>query len=57
VVEGAFTVKVAHELAHRHGVDMPIVDAVHAIVDSGAAPADVIAKLLARPAGREIRVE
>ncbi|MGH7185947.1 MAG: NAD(P)H-dependent glycerol-3-phosphate dehydrogenase, partial [Pseudomonadota bacterium] len=30
VIEGAFTAKIAFELARRHGVDMPIVDAVHA---------------------------
>ena len=55
VVEGATTVKIAHELAQRHGVDMPIVAAVHAIVDQGASPEQEIARLLARPAGREIR--
>jgi glycerol-3-phosphate dehydrogenase (NAD(P)+) len=55
VVEGASTVKIAHALAEKHGVDMPIVAAVHAIVDSGAAPDTEIAKLLARPVGREIR--
>ena len=55
VVEGAFTVKVAFELALRHQVEMPIVDAVHAIVDRHARPDEEIAKLLARPAGREIR--
>jgi glycerol-3-phosphate dehydrogenase (NAD(P)+) len=55
VVEGAHTVKIAQELAGRHGVDMPIVDAVHAIVDEGRKPAEEIARLLARPAGKEIR--
>ena len=55
VVEGATTVKIAHELARRHGVDMPIIAAVHAIVDQGASPEQEIARLLARPAGREIR--
>jgi glycerol-3-phosphate dehydrogenase (NAD(P)+) len=55
VVEGASTVKVAHELARRHDVDMPIVAAVHAIVDEQAAPDAVIARLLARPVGRETR--
>lgn len=53
VVEGALTVSVAHTLAQRHGVDMPIVGAVHAIVDGGAAPDEEIARLLARPAGLE----
>lgn len=55
VVEGAYTVKIAQQVAQRHGVDMPIVDAVHEIVDESAAPDDVIAKLLARPAGVEHR--
>jgi glycerol-3-phosphate dehydrogenase (NAD(P)+) len=55
VVEGASTVKIAQALARKHGVDMPIVDAVHAIVDGGAAPKEEIARLLARPAGQEIK--
>lgn len=49
VVEGAATVRIAHALAHRLQVEMPIVDAVHAIVDAGAAPEEEIARLLARP--------
>lgn len=55
VVEGAFTVKIAHALAAKLGVDMPIVDAVHAIVDERAAPEEEIARLLSRPLGPEIR--
>ena len=55
VVEGASTVKVAQALARRHGIDMPIVDAVHAIVDEAASPEDEIARLLARPLGPETR--
>ena len=54
VVEGAFTAKIAFELARRHGVAMPIVDAVHAIIDREANPDAEIAKLLARPVGREM---
>ena len=55
VVEGAATVKVALALARKLGVDMPIVDAVHAIVDEGRAPDQEIARLLARPLRAEIR--
>ena len=55
VVEGASTVRIARQLAMQHGVDMPIVDAVHAIVDEAARPEEEIARLLARPAGKEIR--
>lgn len=54
VVEGAFTAKIAFELALKHGVGMPIVDAVHAIVDGNASPDAEIARLLARPVGREM---
>ena len=49
VVEGAATVRIAHALARKHHIDMPIVDAVHAIVDGHAAPEEEIARLLARP--------
>lgn len=55
VVEGASTVRIAQTLARRHGVDMPIVDAVHAIVDEGSSPEEEIARLLSRPLGPEIR--
>ena len=46
--------KIAQALARQHGVEMPIVDAVHAIVDEGRAPDQEIAKLLARPLRAEI---
>ena len=55
VVEGATTATVAAALASRHGVDMPIVNAVHSILDKGASPEQEIARLLARPVGTEIR--
>ena len=49
VVEGAFTAQIAAKLAHQIGVDMPIVDAVTAIIDGGSKPGDEIKKLLGRP--------
>ncbi len=55
VVEGAYTSRVAQALALKHNVDMPIVNAVSAIVDQGAEPALAIAQLLARPVREEIR--
>ena len=55
VVEGAHTARVAHALALKHEVDMPIVAAVSAIIDQGAEPAQEIARLLARPVREEIR--
>jgi glycerol-3-phosphate dehydrogenase (NAD(P)+) len=55
VVEGAHTAAIAASLAKRHDVDMPIVMAVHAIIDAGANPDDEIARLLTRPLRAEIR--
>ena len=55
VVEGAHTAAIAASLARQHDVDMPIVMAVHAIIDGGANPDDEIARLLARPVRAEIR--
>jgi glycerol-3-phosphate dehydrogenase (NAD(P)+) len=49
VVEGAATAAIAAKLASDHGLDMPIVNAVHAIIDGGASPGDEIAKLMQRP--------
>ena len=54
VVEGAATARIAHELAQRHDVDMPIIATVTAIIDRGFDPAHEIAKLLARPVRAEI---
>ncbi len=53
VVEGAATARIAASLAEKHHVDMPIINAVNAIIDGTLKPDDVIAKLLARPVGIE----
>ena len=49
VVEGVATSAALTRLARRHGVDMPIADAVAAILHDGAAIDAVISGLLARP--------
>jgi glycerol-3-phosphate dehydrogenase (NAD(P)+) len=48
VAEGAFTAPVLRDLAARHGVAMPIVDAVCALLD-GAAAEEVAQDMLTRP--------
>ena len=53
VVEGAFTAKIAAELAAKHKIEMPIISAVNAIIDGKDNPDEAIAKLLARPTGIE----
>ena len=48
VAEGAFTAPVLVELARQHHVSMPIVEAVHALLN-GAPARDVVRDILARP--------
>lgn len=49
VAEGAFTAPVLREAARAVGVDMPVVEAVCAVLNDEAGVSDVIATLLARP--------
>jgi glycerol-3-phosphate dehydrogenase (NAD(P)+) len=49
VAEGAFTAPVLVQSAQKLGVDMPIVDAVCALLDGSFTVSEVIAALLARP--------
>ncbi len=49
VAEGAFTAPVLKASAARHGVAMPVVDAVCALLDGSATVDAVVAALLARP--------
>jgi glycerol-3-phosphate dehydrogenase (NAD(P)+) len=48
VAEGAHTAPVLRDLAAKHGVSMPITEAVNNLLD-GAAAQDVVQALLARP--------
>ena len=48
VAEGAHTAPVLRDLAHKSGVQMPIVDAVNHLLE-GRSARDVVAELLARP--------
>jgi len=49
VAEGAFTAPVLARLARDKGVDMPIVDAVAALIAGQSSTDEVLAKLLSRP--------
>ena len=55
VAEGAFTAPVLAETARAASVEMPIVDAVCALLAGRAGVAAVIERLLARPRGAEVR--
>lgn len=49
VTEGVYTASAVVQLAREKGVEMPIAEAVHAIVEGRASVNDAIAALLARP--------
>ena len=48
VAEGVETARAVHELARRHGVEMPISEQVHAIVHEGRDPSDALRALMLR---------
>jgi glycerol-3-phosphate dehydrogenase (NAD(P)+) len=54
VTEGAHTAPILVETARQLGVDMPICEAVNAMVHDGEAPDAVLARLLARPFRKEL---
>ena len=53
IAEGVGTTAAARELAAREGVDMPIVEEMHAVLNQGRAPAEAIRRLM----GRSLRSE
>ncbi len=48
VAEGVRTVQAVRELSIRHGVEMPIVEEVHAMLEHGRAPAEALQRLMTR---------
>jgi glycerol-3-phosphate dehydrogenase (NAD(P)+) len=48
VAEGVFTTTAAVGLARAHGVEMPIIEQIYAILHRGKAPRDAITELMAR---------
>ena len=54
VVEGINALPAAMELSEKYGIEMPICSAVHEIVEEGAAPAQVVRRLMERPKKPEI---
>jgi glycerol-3-phosphate dehydrogenase (NAD(P)+) len=53
VAEGVRTTQSIHDLARRHGLEMPITEAVHAVLFEGQAPQEMVEQLMTRPAKRE----
>jgi glycerol-3-phosphate dehydrogenase (NAD(P)+) len=54
VAEGVRTTRSAHDLARREGVDMPIVEQVHAVLYDGKAPLAAVSELMGRPQKHEL---
>ena len=53
VQEGVHSAEAVAELAKRHGVVLPVTEAVNDILNRGVEVDDAMSRLLARPAGRE----
>jgi glycerol-3-phosphate dehydrogenase (NAD(P)+) len=53
VAEGVQTTRSVKQLARKHGVEMPICDAVHAILFEGKQPEDAVRDLMTREAKHE----
>ncbi|MFZ0705114.1 MAG: NAD(P)H-dependent glycerol-3-phosphate dehydrogenase [Candidatus Korobacteraceae bacterium] len=53
VAEGVLTTNAAIGLAHKMGVEMPITEQMHAILQQGKAPSDAIRELMTRPSTSE----
>ena len=56
VAEGVRTTVSVRQLAGRHGVEMPLTEAVHAVLFEGADPAERVEALMTRAAKREHRL-
>lgn len=54
VAEGVTTTRAARDLAHRYGVDMPIVEQVYAVLFEGKSPHAAVDDLLSRVARDEL---
>ncbi len=53
VAEGIRTTQSIHDLARRHGLDMPITEAVHRVLFEGERPRNMVKSLMTRSAKRE----
>ena len=56
VAEGVLTTNAAVGLARKMGVEMPITEQMHAILQEGKAPKDAIKELMTRPSTSEVRL-
>ncbi len=54
VAEGVETARSVHQLARRHGVEMPITREVHAVLHEGKPPADAVESLMSRGLKEEL---
>jgi glycerol-3-phosphate dehydrogenase (NAD(P)+) len=53
VAEGIFTTNAAVQLAKTRGVEMPITEQMHAVLNEGKSPRDAIQTLMTRSSKRE----
>jgi len=49
VVEGYFAAQAVYEVAQARGVEMPIIEQIHAVVHQGKDPRIAVTELMSRP--------
>lgn len=54
VAEGVPTTRVAVQLAHRHGLSVPLMERVHAVLFGGKTPRDALDELMRLPTGWDV---
>jgi len=53
VAEGVHTTQAVHDLAQRHGIEMPITEAVYSVLFEGTRPGAMVKRLMTRSAKHE----
>jgi glycerol-3-phosphate dehydrogenase (NAD(P)+) len=55
LAEGVFTASIAAGIARLHGIDVPVIDAVNAVLEGRIAAAQAVSMLMERPLKPEMR--
>ncbi|HSO48262.1 MAG TPA: hypothetical protein VLQ68_10065, partial [Rhizobiaceae bacterium] len=55
LAEGVFTASIAAQIARQHDIDVPVIDAVNAVLEGRIAAAQAVSMLMERPLKPEMR--
>jgi glycerol-3-phosphate dehydrogenase (NAD(P)+) len=55
LAEGVFTASIASELARKHGIDVPVIEAVNAVLEGRISASQAVSLLMERPLKPEMQ--